>query len=60
MPLEAENAAKKKAKRAEESVVGEKAERAKRLGRAEKANAEEVKRANAEDAANKLFRPKLG
>ena len=32
----------------------------KRLGRAEKANAEEVKRANAEDAANKLFRPKLG
>ena len=33
---------------------------AKRQGRAKKANAEEVKRANAEDAANKLFRPKLG
>ena len=45
-----------------ESVVVERAsvEVAKRQGRAKKANAEEVKRANAEDAANKLFRPKLG
>ena len=52
------------AKRAEEkeSVVVERAsvELAKRLGRAKKTNAEEVKRANAEDVANKLCRPKLG
>ena len=45
-----------------ESVVVERAsvELAKRLGRAKKTNAEEVKRANAEDVANKLCRPKLG